>query len=108
MEDPHSDLNIPISHISFQTCVQSLATACARCVRLVVGVGEEQKAHRPFLLNHKLLFCQKNVEAPTQLVPTKGELTSSHNTCRAAGTNARAFEQQITAPLVGKENFSSR
>lgn len=69
---------------------------------------EEHKAHRPLLSKHKLLFCQKHVEVPTQLVPTKGKLTSSHNTCRAAGTNAWASKQQITVPLVGKENFSSK
>lgn len=94
----------PDLHIS----LQSLATTHAGCIGLVVGVGEEHKAHRPLLSNHKLLFCQKHGEAPTQLAPTKGKLTSSHNTCRAAGTNARASKQQITMPLVGKENFHQK
>lgn len=82
MKESLSELNIPISHISFQTCTSlcsPLRGTCARCVQLVVGVGENL---RPLLSNHKLLFCQKHVEAPAQPVPTKGKLTSSHNTCR--------------------------
>lgn len=56
----------PDLHIS----LQPLATTPAWCVRLVVVLG---KITRPFLSNHKLLFCQELVEAPSTACPHQGE-----------------------------------